>query len=136
MTLSIDKQWFMDRWAEKGLTLRKVAKLIDMDPSALSKTLSGERQMKIVEVDKIATVMGLSQSTVLSHVTANLAGPKSAEREPIQAAQGLRGRRHPLFGCLKGALTVPPGVDLTEPADPELAGYLDRKYGAAPRGSR
>ena len=38
--------------------------------------------------------------------------------------------RHPLFGCLKGVLTIPPGVDLTEPADPELADYLDQKYGA------
>ncbi len=38
-------------------------------------------------------------------------------------------RRHPLFGCLKGTVTIPPGVDLTEPSDPDLADYLDRKYG-------
>ncbi|MGF7005621.1 helix-turn-helix domain-containing protein [Aminobacter sp. BE322] len=38
-------------------------------------------------------------------------------------------RSHPLFGRLKGMVTVLPGVDLTEPADPDLADYLDRKYG-------
>jgi hypothetical protein len=30
-----------------------------------------------------------------------------------------KGGRHPLFGALKGLIHVPPGVDLTEPADPE-----------------
>ena len=37
---------------------------------------------------------------------------------------------HPLFGILKGVITIAPGVDLTEPADPDLADYLDSKYGA------
>lgn len=27
--------------------------------------------------------------------------------------------RHPLFGALKGLIRVPPGTDLTQPADPE-----------------
>lgn len=27
--------------------------------------------------------------------------------------------RHPLFGALKGLVRIPPGTDLTEPADPE-----------------
>jgi len=29
------------------------------------------------------------------------------------------GERHPLFGALKGFTHIPPGVDLTEPADPD-----------------
>jgi hypothetical protein len=28
-----------------------------------------------------------------------------------------KGSRHPLFGALKGMVRIPPGVDLTEPAD-------------------
>ena len=34
--------------------------------------------------------------------------------------------RHPLFGWLKGTVRVTPGVDLTEPADPDWADGLDR----------
>lgn len=34
--------------------------------------------------------------------------------------------RHPLFGALKGMVTVAPGVDLTEPADPEWGEMLER----------
>lgn len=30
-----------------------------------------------------------------------------------------RGGRHPIFGALKGQVRVAPGVDLTEPTDPE-----------------
>jgi hypothetical protein len=30
-----------------------------------------------------------------------------------------RSERHPLFGALKDVTLVPPGVDLTEPADPD-----------------
>jgi hypothetical protein len=34
-------------------------------------------------------------------------------------------RRHPAFGALAGTVRVMPGVDLTEPADPDWAGLYD-----------
>ena len=40
--------------------------------------------------------------------------------------------RHPIFRWMKGTVTVAAGVDLTEPADPDLADWADRKYGPAP----
>ena len=36
---------------------------------------------------------------------------------------------HPLRGALKDITRLVPGVDLTEPADPEWADLLDKKYG-------
>jgi hypothetical protein len=36
-----------------------------------------------------------------------------------------KGERHPLFGALKGMVTVAPGVDLTEPADPDWGKVYD-----------
>ena len=36
---------------------------------------------------------------------------------------------HPAWGAMQGMIRVMPGVDLTQPADPELADYLDAKYG-------
>jgi hypothetical protein len=41
--------------------------------------------------------------------------------------------RHPLRGALKDITYVPPGVDLAEPADPEWADLLDKKYGPEAR---
>jgi hypothetical protein len=37
--------------------------------------------------------------------------------------------RHPLRGALKDITFLVPGVDLSEPADPEWADLIDKKYG-------
>jgi hypothetical protein len=42
---------------------------------------------------------------------------------------------HPLYGYMKGLVRIMPGTDLTAPADPELADYLDAKYGPEKRKS-
>jgi hypothetical protein len=39
--------------------------------------------------------------------------------ETLSPPQANKGERHPLFGALKGLVRIPPGVDLTEPADPD-----------------
>jgi hypothetical protein len=43
------------------------------------------------------------------------AGSGAAQPE----AKARKGERHPLFGALKDVTFIPPGVDLTEPADPD-----------------
>ncbi|MCR6660240.1 MAG: hypothetical protein NVV72_13200 [Asticcacaulis sp.] len=40
---------------------------------------------------------------------------------------------HPAWGAMKGMLTIPKDLDLTQPADPDWADFLDEKYGR-PRG--
>jgi len=36
-----------------------------------------------------------------------------------QAQKSREPRRHPLFGWMRGMITIAPGTDLTEPADPD-----------------
>jgi hypothetical protein len=38
-------------------------------------------------------------------------------------------KRHPAFGLMKDVTWVAPGVDLTEPAFPEWADFIEEKYG-------
>jgi hypothetical protein len=40
---------------------------------------------------------------------------------------------HPAYGAMKGLIRIMPGVDLTEPADPEWADRLDAEYGPEKR---
>lgn len=55
----------------------------------------------------------------------------SGFKTPAEADKGEASpKRTSIFGCMKGTLTLLPGVDLTAPADPDLAEYIDRKYGA------
>ena len=52
--------------------------------------------------------------------------PKTRPGKQIRPAE-----RHPVFGALKGLVRIPPGVDLTEPADPDPmtdAGALREGY--------
>jgi len=44
---------------------------------------------------------------------------ESRSKKPEPLAQAKKEERHPLFGALKGITFIPPGVDLTEPADPD-----------------
>jgi hypothetical protein len=41
---------------------------------------------------------------------------------------------HPAYGAMKGLIRIMPGVDITQPADPDLADYLDAKYAANEHG--
>jgi transcriptional regulator with XRE-family HTH domain len=130
MASDVDKQWFMERWAEKRFSLRDMARKMDIDPSALSRTLSGGRQMKPQEIVNIATILGVTSEEVLAHLgAADTSDETTGFAESPQAEFEKPVRRHPLFGRLKGVITLAPGVDLTEPPDPDLADYLDRKYG-------
>lgn len=123
MTVNIDKQWFVDRWTEKGLTLRKVAKLAGVDPSALSRTLNGEREMKVLEIGKLASILDVPRSEVLAHVEG---GRKRALPEGDVAA---RISEHPGFGFMKGLLTVEEGYDLTQPSQEDWEnGYLGLEH--------
>lgn len=40
---------------------------------------------------------------------------------------------HPAYGAMKGLVRIMPGVDITQPADPELADYLDAEFGPEKR---
>jgi hypothetical protein len=52
---------------------------------------------------------------------------------PLAPTVTKKGARHPIFGALKDITRLVPGVDLTEPADPEWADLLDKKYGSQVR---
>jgi hypothetical protein len=44
---------------------------------------------------------------------------KRPHSDEPQVPQAKDGKRHPLFGALKDVTFTQPGVDLTEPADPD-----------------
>jgi len=59
--------------------------------------------------------------------------PAGGFAEPAQKPYATKDGKHPGWGALKGMIRIAPGVDLTEPADPELADYYDQKYGPEKR---
>lgn len=62
----------------------------------------------------------LATEKLLFRRTAKPRTPPSATPPQVsKPAAGAPPRPHPAFGAMKGLLTAAPGVDLTEPADPE-----------------
>ena len=55
--------------------------------------------------------------------------PASGFAESAPKPYATKDGRHPAFGALKDITHLVPGVDLTEPAFPEWADLLDKKYG-------
>jgi hypothetical protein len=52
----------------------------------------------------------------------------SEERKKLEGQAAGKGR-HPMIGALKGTFSIAPGTDLTAPAWPEWAEFLDKKFG-------
>ncbi len=122
VTANVDKQWFVDRWTEKGLSLRKVANLVGMDPSALSRVLNGDRKMKVLEIGKIASVLQVSNADVLARIE----GRADEEDKHMEAVEVSKISSHPGFGFMKGLIKFADGFDGTGPYsdEPWDQGYL------------
>jgi transcriptional regulator with XRE-family HTH domain len=123
--IKIDKAWFDHRMKEKKLSLRKVAKLMDVDPSALSRVFNGKRRMQVDEIGKIATILNESKSAVLAHL--DIAGASELPATPSAPKDKASTRnRHPGFGFMKGQIIIQDGFDVTKPFDDEAwdEGYL------------
>lgn len=144
----IDSSWFYEKLAERSRSLREMARFMDLDPSAVSRMLSGERKMSAEEQDQISAYFGVP----LHEVAAHRRGEGKGFSEEKQAAYSFAqfkydppptkmfteddivykdGKRwmeledgplvelHPAYGCMKGTMTIPDDLDLTAPADPD-----------------
>lgn len=63
----VDKEWFFERLSERKQSLRSLAKHMDLDPSAVSRMLSGQRKMQMEEAGAIASFLRAPVSEVLRH---------------------------------------------------------------------
>jgi transcriptional regulator with XRE-family HTH domain len=149
MEPKVDKDWFKAQLAKAGLSMRAAARMLGIDASALSRTLNGERRFKLEEVRSLAEILAVPADEIMAHASGAKGAAPSGFGEPSQApysAEALEAKRSnkppantgppgrstkgpypksPLFGCLKGIMVVGPGVDLTQPADPDWGKVYD-----------
>lgn len=127
MANGLNRDWFFGCLASSGLSLRGLAKAMGLDPSALSRIVSGERSLKAGEQDAMAALLGVSIDDIAVHRNSDVAQEGFSEMQqaelkpPVKAAVGQAKQpyRHPAWGALKGMITIPPDVDLTEPSYPD-----------------
>ena len=129
-----DGNWFEQKLRAKKLSQRKVAELLGVQESRVSRLLRGRVEMKLNEAAWFAANFGVPVEDVLRHAGGKARGSKKhssklrgKKAKPLEAKAivdrdenpGSKECRHPLYGAMKGYITFVPGVDLTEPADPE-----------------
>lgn len=143
MTVDGNKQWFMDLMIAHNLTFTSMARELGIDKSALSRSLDGKRQVKALEVGKIATILGVSREDVILHLegiaSAAVSGgqgrpgkgysrgvpviaavpPDGFGEEPQVEIRPAKRPLHPGIGYMKGLIKFAPGFDGTGPYSDE-----------------
>ena len=64
-TMPMNTEWFRQRLADRKLSQRQLAKLMGLDPAAVSLTLRGQRKMTNEEAHFIASTIGVPVTEVL-----------------------------------------------------------------------
>ncbi len=76
---TMDTSWFLEALERSGSTQADLARHLRLAPSAVSRMLKGERQMKQLETVQIAAFLGVSPDEVLRHSVARSAPPGNSE---------------------------------------------------------
>ena len=125
-----DGNWFSQKLQAKKLTQRRLAGLLGVHYSRLSRLLNGKLKMTPAEVMAFAKILGVSVEDVVQHADASATRKKIAaadspsehltKRRPAPPKTESKRGLPPFYGSMKGLITIAPGVDLTEPAaDPD-----------------
>src|SRR5882762_2802579 len=81
----MDAIWFQQTLERAGASQADLARHLRLAPSAISRMLKGDRQMKLLEAVQVAAFLGVSQDEVLRHAGDDGGAPPRGER-------GRRGR--------------------------------------------
>ena len=69
---AVDKDWFFDQLKDRKQSLRDMARHMELDPSAVSRMLSGQRKMQMEEAGAIAKFLGAPVAEVMKHAGLSL----------------------------------------------------------------
>src|SRR5436305_4264689 len=75
----MDAMWFQQALDRAGASQADLARQLRLAPSAISRMLKGERQMKLTEAVQVAAFLGVSQEEVLRHAGDNTPPPPRTE---------------------------------------------------------
>lgn len=110
LVMTVDPHWFANRIADRGLSQRKLAKLMGLDPSALSLAFRGKRAVTVDEAAQIAVLLRSTTREVLEALGVQISGV-----QPIKVAGILdaNGTVNLVAEGLHDTVEAPPGI----PAD-------------------
>ncbi len=136
----IDTRWFQDRLADRQVSQRKLASMLNLDPAAVSLMVRGKRKMSAAEAAEVARVLNVSVDEVLARAgiyaaadsvraqaamaqhEISLARKSAAEPLNGAAAAGVAEKR--VSGRIEGAATALNGSDTVDVPVPMADGAV------------
>src|SRR6187551_23027 len=92
----MDAIWFQQALERAGVSQADLARHLRLAPSAVSRMLKGERQMKLLEAVQVSAFLSVPQDEVLRHAGASLDAPSRAA--PATSSGPPRRGRPPRIG--------------------------------------
>ena len=86
----MDAIWFQQALDRAGMSQADLARHLRLAPSAISRMLKGERQMKLLEAVQVAACLGVTQDEVLHHAGASADAPSSPPDAPSRRGRPPR----------------------------------------------
>lgn len=124
----INKGWFHDRLADKQISQRKFAKMINLDPARMSETFAGKRRLQMDEAIAFATIVGVNLDDVITHAGLEL---PMAGKGMCSVVGTVNGAGEVTIGSVGAPRRVPlppeapdPTVALRIKADGDLDGWM------------
>jgi transcriptional regulator with XRE-family HTH domain len=97
----MDANWFHQALERAGVTQADLARQLRLAPSAVSRMIKGERQMKLLEAVQVADFLGVSQEEVLRHAGAAVDPPPPSD----PPRRGRPPRPAPPHSVMQGGLS-------------------------------
>src|SRR5580704_1006420 len=85
----MDSDWFRNLLEGTGLTQADLARHLGLAPSAVSRMILGERQMKLQEAVTVSELLGVSSEEVLRKASSEAVSPATEPRRRGRPSRGL-----------------------------------------------
>ena len=92
MSPVIDKEWFLKKLADSNRSLSELARALEIDKSAASRMLSGERKMRMEEAGEIARFLNAPVGEVMKHAGVSLRSELTQARVLLAATINETGK--------------------------------------------
>lgn len=104
----VNTKWFRERLAERDMSIRRLAKHLELDPSAVSLMLRGMRTMTADEANRISGLLTIPVTEVLAQ--AGIPIEEDARSMAVRASIDARSVLHPITAKSARRVTAPRDV--------------------------
>lgn len=122
MAPKVDTNWFKQRLAQRELSQRQLAKLMNLDHAAISLMLRGKRRMTVEEASQLAVLLQSTSAEVLSAAGVHVTGGDKVRIASILSADGSV---HPVPDGLHDTVDAPPNIPVDALAIQSRTGGLE-----------